>query len=152
VIYADLNTASPALKHELAALVADSGAQFADVALIGPVPARGLAQRQALVRSRTEAHEHYLNTRDAWLRTMKLASSGRPADLAALAIAQEAYEAAAAEWERWESGSRVAIAIDTEKDASVGAVVDQEIKWRALHDHDRSSGLIGRITKRLRGR
>lgn len=40
-IYADLNTASPALKQELAAVV--TGARFADVALLGPVPARGLA-------------------------------------------------------------------------------------------------------------
>lgn len=42
VIYADLNTTSPALKRELAALVAGAGARFADVALLGPVPARGL--------------------------------------------------------------------------------------------------------------
>ena len=41
-IYADLNTASPALKHDIAALVAGSGARFADVALLGPVPAHGL--------------------------------------------------------------------------------------------------------------
>ena len=38
-MYADLNTAAPALKRELAALV---GVRFADVALLGPVPARGL--------------------------------------------------------------------------------------------------------------
>jgi len=42
-IYADLNTASPALKGEIAALVATAGARFADVALLGPVPGRGLA-------------------------------------------------------------------------------------------------------------
>jgi 3-hydroxyisobutyrate dehydrogenase-like beta-hydroxyacid dehydrogenase len=41
-IYADLNTTSPALKHDIAALVARAGAPFADVALLGPVPARGL--------------------------------------------------------------------------------------------------------------
>jgi 3-hydroxyisobutyrate dehydrogenase-like beta-hydroxyacid dehydrogenase len=41
-IYADLNTAGPALKRDLAAVVAGSGALFADVALLGPVPARGL--------------------------------------------------------------------------------------------------------------
>jgi 3-hydroxyisobutyrate dehydrogenase-like beta-hydroxyacid dehydrogenase len=40
--YADLNTASPALKRELAALVAETGARFADVALLGPVPVKGL--------------------------------------------------------------------------------------------------------------
>ena len=42
-VYADLNTASPALKSQTAALVAGAGARFADVALLGPVPARGLA-------------------------------------------------------------------------------------------------------------
>jgi 3-hydroxyisobutyrate dehydrogenase-like beta-hydroxyacid dehydrogenase len=37
-VYADLNTAAPALKRELAALI---GRGFADVALLGPVPAKG---------------------------------------------------------------------------------------------------------------
>jgi 3-hydroxyisobutyrate dehydrogenase-like beta-hydroxyacid dehydrogenase len=39
-VFADLNTAAPALKRELASLVGE--AAFADVALLGPVPARGL--------------------------------------------------------------------------------------------------------------
>jgi 3-hydroxyisobutyrate dehydrogenase-like beta-hydroxyacid dehydrogenase len=39
-IYADLNTAAPALKRELAALVGD---RFVDAALLGPVPAEGIA-------------------------------------------------------------------------------------------------------------
>jgi 3-hydroxyisobutyrate dehydrogenase-like beta-hydroxyacid dehydrogenase len=47
-IYADLNTASPALKRELAALAARAGARFADVGLLGPIPSRGL-QAPALV-------------------------------------------------------------------------------------------------------
>jgi len=38
-VYADLNTAAPRLKRELAGLV---GTRFADVALLGPVPARGI--------------------------------------------------------------------------------------------------------------
>ena len=41
-IYADLNTTAPALKRDLATLVASAGVQFVDVALLGPVPARGL--------------------------------------------------------------------------------------------------------------
>lgn len=41
-VYADLNTAAPSLKRELAELVEGAGARFADVALLGPVPARGL--------------------------------------------------------------------------------------------------------------
>lgn len=41
-VFADLNTAAPVLKRELAEVVGDSGAGFADVALIGPVPGNGL--------------------------------------------------------------------------------------------------------------
>lgn len=42
-IYADLNTTSPALKRDVADLVTRSGtARFADVALLGPIPERGL--------------------------------------------------------------------------------------------------------------
>ncbi len=41
-LYADLNTAAPALKRELGAVVTDAGARFADVALLGPVPRRGV--------------------------------------------------------------------------------------------------------------
>ncbi len=42
-VLADGNTAPPALKRELAALVAPTGAAFADVALMAPVPGNGLA-------------------------------------------------------------------------------------------------------------
>jgi 3-hydroxyisobutyrate dehydrogenase-like beta-hydroxyacid dehydrogenase len=41
-VYADGNTASPELKRELARIVAPTGAAFADVALMAPVPGRGL--------------------------------------------------------------------------------------------------------------
>ena len=41
-IYADLNTARPSLKRELATLVSGAGGRFADVALLGSVPVRGL--------------------------------------------------------------------------------------------------------------
>lgn len=40
-VFADLNTASPARKREIAEVV--GGERFADVALLGPVPARGIA-------------------------------------------------------------------------------------------------------------
>ena len=43
VVYADLSTGSPAMKEELAAVVDGSGRQFADVALMSPVPGRGLS-------------------------------------------------------------------------------------------------------------
>lgn len=41
-VYADLNTAAPELKRELAQAVEPSGALFADVALLGPVPRDGV--------------------------------------------------------------------------------------------------------------
>jgi 3-hydroxyisobutyrate dehydrogenase-like beta-hydroxyacid dehydrogenase len=42
VIYADLNTSGPALKQQLAAVVAPSGAAFVDVAMMAPVPPLGI--------------------------------------------------------------------------------------------------------------
>jgi 3-hydroxyisobutyrate dehydrogenase-like beta-hydroxyacid dehydrogenase len=42
-VYADLSTAAPTLKADLAGMVAARGARFADVALMSPVPGRGLA-------------------------------------------------------------------------------------------------------------
>jgi 3-hydroxyisobutyrate dehydrogenase-like beta-hydroxyacid dehydrogenase len=42
-LYADLNTTAPAVKREVAAVIARAGAMFADVALLGPVPAQGVA-------------------------------------------------------------------------------------------------------------
>ena len=41
-VYADLNTAAPELKREMAVLVEGAGARFADVALLGAVPATGI--------------------------------------------------------------------------------------------------------------
>ena len=42
-VWADLNTAAPALKRELAAICEPAGVPFADVALMSPVPGKGLA-------------------------------------------------------------------------------------------------------------
>jgi 3-hydroxyisobutyrate dehydrogenase-like beta-hydroxyacid dehydrogenase len=41
-VYADFNTSGAALKRELAGLVEPTGARFADVALMAPVPGRGI--------------------------------------------------------------------------------------------------------------
>jgi 3-hydroxyisobutyrate dehydrogenase-like beta-hydroxyacid dehydrogenase len=41
-LWADLNTASPGLKRELAGIAEDGGVPFADVAMMAPVPGRGL--------------------------------------------------------------------------------------------------------------
>ena len=82
------------------------------------------------------------------------ANSGRAADLAALAIAQEAYEAAVHERELWESGARVAIPVEPETPhADLGAVVGQELAWRQVHaPKPEPNGLFGRIRRRFRAR
>ena len=41
-LWADLNTASPGLKRELASIAETGGVPFADVAMMAPVPGRGL--------------------------------------------------------------------------------------------------------------
>jgi 3-hydroxyisobutyrate dehydrogenase-like beta-hydroxyacid dehydrogenase len=41
-VWADLNTASPGLKRELAAVAQEAGTPFADVSIMAPVPGRGL--------------------------------------------------------------------------------------------------------------
>jgi 3-hydroxyisobutyrate dehydrogenase-like beta-hydroxyacid dehydrogenase len=41
-VWADLNTASPGLKRTLAGMAAEHGVPFADVAIMAPVPGRGL--------------------------------------------------------------------------------------------------------------
>jgi 3-hydroxyisobutyrate dehydrogenase-like beta-hydroxyacid dehydrogenase len=41
-LFADLNTASPAVKISVAEVVSGAGGSFADVALMGPVPGRGI--------------------------------------------------------------------------------------------------------------
>lgn len=84
---------------------------------------------------------------------MKVANSGKAADLAALAIAQETYEAAAAERERWESGVRLAIPIESDNAdrRDLGAVVGQELAWRRVRAVEEKPGLLGRLRRRLRG-
>jgi 3-hydroxyisobutyrate dehydrogenase-like beta-hydroxyacid dehydrogenase len=41
-VFADVNTASPALKRSLASVVSPTGADFVDVALMSPVPGNGI--------------------------------------------------------------------------------------------------------------
>ena len=105
----------------------------------------GLSHRIA-AGSLAEAEVRYVACRDAWTAAMKAASSGRPADMATLAICQEDYEAAAAERDRWLSGARVAIPIRPEPQRpSIDVVVDQTMAWRDVHQHEKRRGLLGRI-------
>ena len=90
---------------------------------------------------------------------MKAASSGRSSDLAALAMAQEAYEEALADRERWASSPTVAVPVADERPSGLNAVVGQELSWRRVHEQERQQelarqrpgglrGLVRRITRR----
>ena len=118
-----------------------------------PAPAGGTPAPGA-PRSHEEAEAQFVAARDAWTAAMRLASSGRPAHLASLAITQEAYEAAAAELERWRSGARIAITIQPEASRTfLDAAVGQELAWRRLlHPPEKQPGLFGRLRRRLTGR
>jgi hypothetical protein len=111
-----------------------------------------LSSRLAAPRTREEVEERYVVARDAWTAAMRQANTGRSADLAALAIAQEAYEAAAAERHRWISGEIVAIPIETnsQHDADLSTVVGQELAWRTVREHDDAPRGLMRLFRRRR--
>jgi hypothetical protein len=112
-----------------------------------------LAQRINGPQTPEQAEQRYVAARDAWTAAMRAASSGRPADLASLAIAQEAYEAAAAERERWLSGGRIAIPVESEDTRhSLDVAVGQELEWRRVRHHEPEGGLLSRVRRRLFGR
>lgn len=109
---------------------------------------RRLAEQRP--RSREQAERAYVVARDEWTAAMRAASSGRPADMAKLAIAQEAYESAAAERERWDA-EHVAISVEpSEAPANLEIVVGQELEWRRVHDHEPATGLLGRVRRLLK--
>jgi hypothetical protein len=116
----------------------------------GPQPP--LTQRLARPQSVEEAEVRYVAARDAWTAAMRAANSGRPADLASLAIAQEAYEAAVAERDRWHTGTKVAIPVESETRSAIEAAAGQEIAWRqVLHPDQPKGGVLSRIRRRLTG-
>jgi hypothetical protein len=112
-----------------------------------------LSQRLAGPHSRDEVEAAYVAARDAWAQAMRAANSGRTADMASLAIAQEAFEAAAAERTRWGggSGTRVAIPVAPEPRRNIEVILGQEVEWNRVHQHEPARGLIGRLKRRLGG-
>jgi len=115
-----------------------------------------LSQRLAGPRSRDDVEAAYVTARDAWAQAMRAANSGRTADMATLAIAQEAFEAASAERARWSGGTRAAIAsraaisVSPEPKRNIEVILDQEVEWNRVHHREPSRGLVGRL-KRLLG-
>ena len=109
-----------------------------------------LAQRLVGPHTREEAEAVYVAARDAWTKAMRAASSGRPADLASLALAQETYEAATAERERWMANGHVALPIErAAMRRDIEAAVRQELEWRSVRTHHEPKGLTGWLRKRL---
>ncbi len=102
-------------------------------------------------RSLDEAEARYDACRDAWTAAMRAANSGRAADLASLAITQEAYEEASAEVQRWRSGEKVAIPIEPERDrASLQAAIGQEMAWRRMHEpKPQGGGPLSRLARKI---
>jgi hypothetical protein len=114
-----------------------------------------IADRLARPHSREEAEERYVGARDSWAAAMRAANSGKPSDMAALAIAQDAYESALAERARWASSPRTPIPIEADRPAGIGAVVGQELSWRRVHEIEEERKqptgirrLLRRITRR----
>jgi hypothetical protein len=95
----------------------------------------------------------YVAARDAWTQAMRAATSGRPADMASLAIAQEAYETVVAEREHWLSSGRVAIPVEpAPKRNEIEVAVGQELEWRRVLEREAPRGLVAWIRRRLGGR
>lgn len=102
-------------------------------------------------RSRDEAEARYITARDAWTSAMRAANSGRPADLASLALTQETYEAAAANVALWRSGAKMAVPIEpAEKRAGLDALIGQEMAWRRVHEvQPKQPGPLRRLARKL---
>ena len=111
----------------------------------------GISQRAAhRAHSPEEADERYVAARDAWTKAMHASASGRPADLAALAVAQEAYEEALAEKERWDSGTALAaIPVEPDRPRSLEAIVHQEMARRLVHQHEEEAAQRPKGIRRL---
>ena len=86
-LYADLNTASPALKRDIAAVVGRAGAPFADVALLGPVPARGLGTPALASGSGAQAFAEVLGSFGMPVDVV----SDRPGDAATLKLLRSVF-------------------------------------------------------------
>ena len=105
-------------------------------------------------RSLEEAEARYVASRDAWTAAMRAANSGRAADLASLAMAQEAYEQATTEVQLWRTGAKVPIPIEPERrNAGLEAAIGQEMAWRRVHaPKPNRGGPLARLARKISGR
>jgi 3-hydroxyisobutyrate dehydrogenase-like beta-hydroxyacid dehydrogenase len=84
-LYADLNTAAPALKRELAALVGTQ--RFADVALLGPVQAKGISTRALASGPGAQTFAQALGPVGMPVQVV----SGQPGDAAAMKLVRSVF-------------------------------------------------------------
>jgi hypothetical protein len=89
---------------------------------------------------------------------MRRASSGRPADLASLAIAQEVFEMASAQRDGWQAAGRSAHLVreDHSRPQGVDVIARQDLAWRRVRESalpgPRLLGRMARFARRLVGR
>ncbi|HEY0537681.1 MAG TPA: DUF1932 domain-containing protein [Actinoallomurus sp.] len=69
-VWADLNTAAPALKRRLGELAADAGVAFADVSLMAPVPGKGLSTPMLVSGPAARAYANLLGPVGARVTTL----------------------------------------------------------------------------------
>lgn len=96
-----------------------------------------------------DLENRYVDARNAWTRAMRASTSGKSADMASLAIAQEAYETVAEEREHWLAGGKVVIPDEpdpTHHDIEVA--VGQELEWRRVLTPPKP-GFFSRLRRRL---
>lgn len=145
-IFADLNTAAPALKESLHHVIQPTGALFADVALMAPVPGRGLktpslvsgpgARRYAELLSPLGAPVHVVDERPGSAAARKLLRSVFMKGLAAAVL----EGLAAAERMGWGDWYREEVARTlTESDA---ALVDRLIQGSRRHARRRVGEML----------
>ncbi len=142
------------MKRRLDSSAPDVGTNPHPPAAPSPANPYGLTHRLTGPQTREEVEEIYVAARDAWTAAMRAANSGRSADLASLAIAQEAYELAAADRERWlAGGDRIAIPVEpADTRHSLETAVGQELAWRRVLHPDAPQGRLARIRRRITGR
>jgi 3-hydroxyisobutyrate dehydrogenase-like beta-hydroxyacid dehydrogenase len=154
-VYADLNTGSVQLKRDLAAIVEDAGALFADVAVMAPVPGRGLrtpllasgsgAVRLAELLRPLGAHVDVLGPQPGTAAERKLLRSVFTKGLAAALLegAAAAHAAGCEDWFLADARATLAAAdehfVDRLRDGSrVHAA-------RRVHELDEAAELLGEL-------
>jgi 3-hydroxyisobutyrate dehydrogenase-like beta-hydroxyacid dehydrogenase len=159
-VYADLNTGSTRLKRDVAVTVEDAGALFADVAVMAPVPGRGLrtpllasgsgAARLAELLRPLGAHVDVVGPEPGAAAERKLLRSVFVKGLAA-ALLEGAAAARAAGCEEWflaDAGATLAAADERLVDRlRAGSRVHAA---RRVHELDDAAELLGELGVRPR--